>query len=79
MVQLVKKNEVKVVTKDGECEIHLILDVNLNVGDINVKAEDIKVRATGGVHVEEDEETEFLVPDFTSEKIQFGQRVNREE
>lgn len=81
MVQLLKKNQVTVVTKDGECEIHLVLDVNLNIGDINVKTEDIKVRATGrSVDVDvEEEDAEFIVPDFTSEKIKFGQVVNGEE
>jgi len=79
MVQLLKKNQVTVQTKDGECEIHLVLDINLQIGDINVKTEDIKVRATGRAVDVEEEEAEFVVPDFASEKVQFGQVVNRED
>jgi hypothetical protein len=75
MVQLLKKNEVKVITKDGECEIHLTLDINLNVGDVNIKAEDVKCESK----LKEEDKSHFLVPDFSSERIQFGQKVNNNE
>jgi hypothetical protein len=71
MVQLLKKPQVKVVTKDGECEINITLDlnINLNTGNIKVSAESASEEA-------DSEETKFMVPDFKpGKKIKFGERV----
>ncbi|MHC4214817.1 MAG: hypothetical protein ACYSWP_15755 [Planctomycetota bacterium] len=73
MVQLIKSPQVKVVTetKEGECQVHITLDINLHTdGTITARAAKEEPR----------EEAPFLIPKFKSnEKVKFGERVTQEE
>lgn len=57
------KPQVKVMTKDGECQINIVLELNINLNEKSMKSPLI---------IEETLE----IPDFSSkEKISFGEIV----
>jgi hypothetical protein len=73
MPQLIKPNDVKIVTKDGEVKISISLDLNINMGEIsggvNILKSDIESKATK----KEEDKIQWAIPDFTpAEKINFG-------
>jgi hypothetical protein len=65
MVQLLKPAIVKVVTKNGECEISINLNINITTDGLKI---DIK-------NEEKQEKAEFIIPDFMSHNIKFGKKV----
>ena len=72
MAQLIKPQNVKVVTKEGELLISLQLDININLnqsGSFVSTAQDVsKVKVAN-----KDDEVEWAIPEFKpSEKIKFG-------
>lgn len=64
---------VTVATKDGEIKVHLTLElnINLNTSDLN-----INVNAATVDDKPEAEKTNWVIPDFSSnkEKIPFGRK-----
>lgn len=73
MPQLIKPNDVKIVTKDGEVKISISLDLNINMGEIsggvNILKSDVESKATK----KEEDKIQWAIPDFTpAEKINFG-------
>lgn len=76
MPQLIKPNEVKVITKNGECQVSITLELNINLnGDgVAVSAQSVKQEIQ---EKEKPKSTGFNweVPDFeASPKIQFGKK-----
>lgn len=74
MPQLIKPNEVKVVTKNGECQVSIILELNINLnGDgVAVSAQSIKPETK---EKSKPNSFDWEVPDFeASPKIQFGKK-----
>lgn len=72
MVQLLRPGQVKVETQNGEVELHITLDLN-----INLQTGDLQVLATKKKPLDLDEEKEepvkFEIPKFASkEKVKFG-------
>ena len=80
MVRLLKKKDVQVTTKDGECEVHITLDLN-----ISLNADGLQIGASAGgsgsSNKDEDEDFEWAVPDFglDSTQVDFGKKVKEEE
>jgi hypothetical protein len=79
MVRLLKKKDVQVVTKDGECEVHITLDLN-----ISLNSDGLQIGASAGgssKDEDEDEDFEWAVPDFglDSAQVDFGKKVKEEE
>jgi hypothetical protein len=82
MVRLLKKKDVQVVTKNGECEVHITLDLN-----ISLNADGLQIGASAGgsgssnKDKDEDEDFEWAVPDFglESTQVDFGKKVKEEE
>lgn len=74
MAQLLKPQNVKVVTKDGELIISLQLDININLnqsGTFDVNTFGSAVPAE--VKKKTDDDVKWEIPDFnTTEKIKFG-------
>ena len=69
MVDLIRPR-VSVITKEGECQIHITLDLNININGVTTKIEETK---TG--KLEEKEATEWVIPTFDSgDKISFGKK-----
>ena len=74
MPQLIKTGDVKVVSKDGEVKLSITLDLNINLGEL----QGLSGLASGSAvenkkNIEASEEkVQWAIPDFTSEKINFG-------
>ena len=76
MVRLLKKKDVQVVTKNGECEVHITLDLNVSLNadglQVGVSANQSKSSS------DPDEDFEWAVPDFNpddSQQVDFGKEV----
>jgi hypothetical protein len=76
MVQIIKPGTTKVITKDGECEITISieLNINLNQSGITVSAQSVQAEAKEiKQEVKEPESTNWAIPDFSNlKKVQFG-------
>lgn len=75
MPQLIKPNEVKVVTKNGECQVSIVLELNINLnGDLAVSAQSAQIKETAKESKKNDDFA-WEVPDFeAAPKIQFGKK-----
>jgi len=70
MGNLIKPTKINVVTKDGECTIHLTLDINLNLNSDFIKTESKEEEKE-----EENEKTIWAIPTFDShDKVKFGKK-----
>lgn len=74
MAQLIKPGDVKVVIKDGQLNINLQIDLNINLNQSGNVVVDGSVAATDKVKQQsKEEDNAWLIPDFKpSEKIKFG-------
>jgi hypothetical protein len=75
MAQLIKPQNVKVVTKDGEILISLQLDININLNQTGVLSiEDNSIVKQVSTKPKNDEDdVAWAIPDFKpTEKIKFG-------
>jgi hypothetical protein len=78
MAQLIQPNNVKVITKDGEIQVSLTIDLNITLnqtGTINVEG---SVNSVGGempkgIKNDDDDKVEWAIPDFIPEpRVKFG-------
>ena len=78
MAQLLKPSDVKIITKDGELEITLKLEININVNqsDIVVKNLSSDSRSSENkLQSNKDSNVSFEIPDFgPSPKLKFGKQ-----
>jgi hypothetical protein len=76
MPQLIRPNEMKIVTKEGEVQVCIVLDLNINLtasGGIEISTQAKEVQTLG--QTEQKKETHWAIPDFgPSPKIDFGKR-----
>jgi hypothetical protein len=77
MVQIIQPYKTKVLTKDGEIQVFISLELNVNLNSDGLQ---IKSKIAEAKQIEdkvEDREMEWLIPDFTDEapKIKFGKKV----
>lgn len=70
MPQIIKPKQVQIVTKDGEVSVHITLDVNLNISGHTITGSDPVAEKKR----EPEQETEWLIPEFSSSKIKFGKK-----
>jgi hypothetical protein len=73
VAQVLKPSEVKIITKDGELEITLKLDINININqsDIVVKSEGTVTKVKEETKLED--KANWEIPDFgPSPKLKFG-------
>lgn len=75
-MQYVKGIKTKVVTKDGEVDLNIKLELEINVAANGAELGSLKI----GNAQEEESSDEFLwaVPDFKQEKVKFGKKVKEE-
>jgi hypothetical protein len=74
MAQLIRPSDVKIITKDGELKVSITLDLNINM---NGSVETVSVDGKSTVKKETlidniDDKVAWAIPDFASEKINFG-------
>lgn len=73
MPNLIKQGEAKVVTKNGEVFVNIALELTIKLDGTN-----LLVSAAGGPAgsspslVQDDNKVGWAIPDFSSEKIDFG-------
>lgn len=75
MAQLIKPQNVKVISKDGELFISLQLDININLnqtGTLSVSDQPLSGQSNAKTK-KDDDDVAWAIPDFIpSEKIKFG-------
>lgn len=79
MVYKIDNNKVKVVTKDGECTLHITLDVNINFtgGMPNFNNQNLQPNTiiNSALNNAEEDKTVWEIPDFKPTKtnnLNFG-------
>jgi hypothetical protein len=76
MPTLIKPGSVKVVTKEGEIQVSLTLDLNINLNTeglvLESKVSSVEAQSNPS-YKNKSEKVEWAIPDFdTSQKIDFG-------
>lgn len=72
MVQLIKPHDVKVVTKQGECTVSIVLELNINLNSDGLQVATKASAVEAPPKEEETENVEWTIPDFSTTKIKFG-------
>ena len=74
MAQLIRPSDVKIITKDGELKVSITLDLNINMnGSIEAMSVDGKPSMKKENLIDNlDDKVTWAIPDFASEKIDFG-------
>ena len=75
-MQYLKGVKTKVITRDGEVDLNIKLELEVNVATNSAELGSLKISPAK----EEDESGDFLwaVPDFKQEKVKFGKKVKEE-
>ena len=72
MPNLIKQREAKVVTKNGEVFVNIALELTIKLDGTNLQVS----AATGPIgsspSLVQDDKVGWAIPDFSSEKIDFG-------
>ena len=75
MPNLIKKGEARVVTKNGEVFVNIALELNIKLDGTNLQVASVPSGASLGAQqsvAKKEESVPWEIPDFTSNKIQFG-------
>lgn len=71
MGDLITPTRVNVITKEGECKLHIVIDLNINLNTNNVEVKSRQAEDASEVK----EETNWAIPSFGSvPKVQFGKK-----
>ena len=74
MPALIKPGQVKVLTQDGELQITIVLELNINLNNNGISAS-VKELQTEEKKIEDKKEnTNWEIPNFESKKIKFGKK-----
>jgi len=81
VASLIKPGTVKVLTKDGEVQVSLTIDLNINLNShgLSINAEGTAVESDSGASfggsAKKEEKFEWAIPDFEeAPKINFGKK-----
>jgi hypothetical protein len=70
MVQLIRPSEVRVQTHQGECQVTIVLELNIN---LTTDGASIGHKVREAPPKEDNDKVEWAIPDFIpSKKINFG-------
>jgi hypothetical protein len=72
MPKLIKPNDVKIITKDGELKVLITLDLNINLTNLLEGVSLPQQNEKKDSKTDLDEKVTWAIPDFSSEKIDFG-------
>lgn len=74
MGDLIRPTKVHVVTREGECQLNITIDLNINLNTGAVELQSSKATQSP-VEKKEEEETVWAIPTFTSgDKVRFGKK-----
>ena len=68
-----RHGEVQIITREGEVKIKLEIDININGGELTVRA--LAADQGGGPKLEENKDNIWSIPDFENTKINFGKSL----
>lgn len=69
MGELIKPSRVSIITKEGEYQLHIIVDLNINLNTGDLKAD------KPNREQEDDDKTIWAIPTFKSQdKVKFGKK-----
>lgn len=71
MAQQIKLQNVNVVSKDGECNLNISLELNINLTTDQIYAQNTNIKDEG----KSDDKVDWMIPDFTCEKVKLGKEV----
>jgi hypothetical protein len=73
MPNLIKQGEARVVTKNGEVFVNIALELTIKLDGANLQVGASSVNnSVSGVESKAEEKVNWEIPDFTSDKINFG-------
>lgn len=79
MADLIRPTKVHVVTKDGECNLNITIDLNINLTTGAVDFQSAKASKLDQFEANDEEKTVWAIPTFKSEdKVKFGKRKEQE-
>lgn len=70
MANLIKQGEAKVITKNGEVFVNISLELNIKLDGSNLQF--AKTGVTGASLAPVEDKVNWEIPDFSSDKIEFG-------
>ena len=78
LAQLIRPQEVKIVTKQGECEVSIVLELNINLNSDGLQVSALaKKEEPTPVSKSQVDDVQWAIPDFgPSEKINFGKNIS---
>lgn len=75
MGDLIRPTKVHVVTKDGECQLNITIDLNINLNTGTVELQSSKATTAPVVEKAEEDKTVWAIPTFVSgDKVKFGKK-----
>ncbi len=77
MGNLIRPTKVHVITKEGECQLSITIDlnINLNTGIVDLKQREVPEVAAVEEEKESEEKPLWAIPTFKSDnKVKFGKR-----
>lgn len=76
MAQQIKLQNVNVVSKDGECNLNISLELNINLTTDQIYAQNTNIKEE---KKSDDDKVDWVIPDFTCEKVKLGKEVKIKE
>ncbi len=76
MPDYISPSNVSIVTKDGECTLHITLDININLNQTGGLEVGPRRESPKTIEENEEEKTVWAIPEFKSgEKVKFGKKA----
>jgi hypothetical protein len=78
MGDLIRPTKIRVVTREGECQLNITIDLNIN---LNTGTVDLQSAQANKIEkpIEDEDKTVWAIPTFKSEdKVKFGKRKEQE-
>jgi hypothetical protein len=72
MPNLIKQGEARVVTKNGEVFVNIALELTIKLDGTNLQVSAVGGPAGGSLPLKQEDKVGWAIPDFSSEKIDFG-------
>jgi len=72
MGDLIRPTRVSLITKEGECKLHIVIDLNIN---LNTNSVEVKSRQDDVAPELKEESPEWVIPSFKpGDKVKFGKK-----
>lgn len=72
MPNLIKQGEAKVITKNGEVFVNIALELTIKLDGTNFQVSALGGTGGGSLPMKQEDKVGWAIPDFSSDKIDFG-------